>query len=295
MQQLFPGVNSIEIEHQHASILTAFNKSRDIYEDFTNKIEMLIDTLLKADGINIEAIHTRVKTKKSLTAKLNRPGKTYSKIESIPDLAGLRILVYHPADLERVAQIVRNEFEVDNEESGDSATRLAPHEFGYLSIHLIIHLSQKRSQLPEWRHLNNLHAEVQIRTILQHAWASISHSLQYKREDEVPVALRRRLHRLSALLELADQEFDTLNQDHKLLLATRDKENASTLMVLRKALGTNAHSFDWIREHTALTMSDNEFTLLISNNSENLKMKRMIRHDENGIRIRPGKPGMKFK
>jgi hypothetical protein len=57
-----------------------------------------------------------------------------------------------------------------------------------------------------------LKAEIQIRTVLQHAWAAISHKLQYKREDDVPAPLRRKLFRLSALFELADDEFISLRE-----------------------------------------------------------------------------------
>jgi hypothetical protein len=52
-----------------------------------------------------------------------------------------------------------------------------------------------------------LTAEVQVRSVLQHAWAAISRKLDYKVATQAPIVLRRRLFRLSALLELADDEF----------------------------------------------------------------------------------------
>lgn len=51
-----------------------------------------------------------------------------------------------------------------------------------------------------------------LSTVLQHAWATISHKLDYKSEVDVPRELRRSLFRLSALLELADKEFVDLRR-----------------------------------------------------------------------------------
>src|SRR4029077_10215047 len=56
-------------------------------------------------------------------------------------------------------------------------------------------------------------AEIQVRTVLQHAWAGISHKLQYKRENEIPKEFRRRLVRRAGLRELEDGEFADLKRD----------------------------------------------------------------------------------
>jgi hypothetical protein len=43
---------------------------------------------------------------------------------------------------------------------------------------------------------------------LQHAWASISHGLDYKSGPEVPLSVRRKLFRVAALMETGDELFD---------------------------------------------------------------------------------------
>jgi putative GTP pyrophosphokinase len=68
--------------------------------------------------------------------------------------------------------------------------------------------------------LVNLKAEIQVRTVLQHAWAAVSHKLQYKVNSEVPIELQRKLFRISALLELADDEFLGLKQNQENLSAS---------------------------------------------------------------------------
>ncbi|MEN6351216.1 MAG: hypothetical protein ABFD08_17705 [Syntrophomonas sp.] len=64
--------------------------------------------------------------------------------------------------------------------------------------------------MPEWNDIKDLWAEVQVRSILQHAWAVISHSFLYKSKQDMPKELVRKLYRLSALFELADDELNSL-------------------------------------------------------------------------------------
>src|SRR5262249_26517335 len=63
-----------------------------------------------------------------------------------------------------------------------------------------------RAALVEWRAYEDFHAEIQVRTVIQHAWSSISHALNYKQELAVPSLLQRRLNRIAGLFELADEE-----------------------------------------------------------------------------------------
>lgn len=108
-----------------------------------------------------------------------------------------------------MADLLNREFFVDSAHSTDKVRELGVTEFGYSSLHLVT-LSEPRSSLGEWSRFSGFPVEIQIRTVLQHAWASISHKLDYKAASEAPNQLRRQLFRLSALLELADEDFASL-------------------------------------------------------------------------------------
>ncbi len=72
-----------------------------------------------------------------------------------------------------------DEFEII-EKSNKGATLLQEERFGYQSIHYLVKLKGERARLAEYRNLKDGVVEIQIRTILQHAWAEIEHDIQYK-------------------------------------------------------------------------------------------------------------------
>ena len=140
--------------------------------------------------------------------KVSRPGKGYSNPRlDITDLAGVRVITYYVEDVDQVQAVLDTEFEIDWGRSLDKRDQLDPDQFGYLSRHFVARLKEPRASLPEWSPFRELTAEFQVRTALQHAWAAVSHKVEYKSEIEVPFELRRGLHRLSALFELADSQF----------------------------------------------------------------------------------------
>jgi len=155
------------------------------------------------------------------------------------DLAGVRVIVYYNRDVDSVVQVIRDCFTVDVAKSTTPSDRLHVNEFGYRSAHLIVSLPASRVTLPEWRVLGELKAEVQIRTVLQHAWAAISHALHYKHEAELTDDFSRRLFRLAGLLELADEEFAALQQFSDLLrsqAATSIARGDLSIAVARESL-----------------------------------------------------------
>ncbi|MFW9973211.1 MAG: tetratricopeptide repeat protein [Candidatus Odinarchaeota archaeon] len=137
-----------------------------------------------------------------------------SPFETIYDILGVRIITFIKSDLELAKEIVQNEFEL-LEGPDDKSKKLSYKEFGYRSIHYVVKLNQERARLTECSDYKDLRAEIQIRTIVENAWAEIEHHWNYKPDDKdnkMDNILKHRLHGLMAVLELVDQEFDLIRK-----------------------------------------------------------------------------------
>lgn len=192
-------------------ILHEYDSVKGQYDVLGQKISDLLLELLGNDSIPISSVSFRVKGRDSLAKKITRkPQGHYENLADITDICGLRIVTYFEDDVARVDGLIRREFLVDEANFVNKSEDLGDNEFGYRSVHEIISLGVPRCDLPENKRIKGLKAEVQIRSILQHAWAEIEHDLGYKSKAAVPRLVRRRFFRLAGLLELADQEFMTI-------------------------------------------------------------------------------------
>lgn len=134
-------------------------------------------------------------------------------MSEITDIAGLRIITYFEDEVNKIAELISKEFEIDKKNSIDKRSVIEPNEFGYMSLHLVVELNNSRKELTEYRRFKSMKAEIQIRTILQHAWAEIEHDLGYKSSIEVPRDIRRTFSRIAGILETADREFVTVKDE----------------------------------------------------------------------------------
>jgi putative GTP pyrophosphokinase len=191
--------------------ITTYKSKFASYELFTNKLKDLITSLLQKEKINYHLIEERTKSVESFSEKIERKKDKYSDpLSEITDLCGLRIILYYTDEIDKVDKLIRDNFNIDEPNSINKRTTLNEDQFGYLSYHYVISLNSSRINLPEWDNYKDFKAEIQVRTVLQHSWASISHALQYKKSFEVPSILKRKLFRLAGLFELADEEFQEI-------------------------------------------------------------------------------------
>ena len=151
-------------------------------------------------------MESRVKQWSSIEEKIERKALNLAAITDLDDLVGIRIILLFVRDLDRVDKAIHDTFEVLSAE--DTGERLSDTQFGYHSRHYIIRIPDAWKDVPVFRRLRALKAEVQVRTLAQHIWAAASHKLQYKQEDSIPLPVRRTIHRVSALLETVDLEFE---------------------------------------------------------------------------------------
>lgn len=201
-----------------AVVMAEYDNKSNLYGHFASEVEHLIKNILKAEGIVCNAITYRLKNRESLSDKIDKKNDKYAALEEVTDIAGVRVITYYAEDVDRVAEIVEHEFAVDKDNSIDKRDALEPDRFGYCSVHYVVEMSPERLSLREYQAYEGLKCEIQIRSVLQHAWAEIEHDLGYKSDIALPTDIRRNFSQLAGLLELADKEFQEIRsslQDYK--------------------------------------------------------------------------------
>lgn len=159
-----------------STILTEYKNKHFLYEEFRLVLHKTIESILKEDKYRYQ-ISSRTKTLERLEEKLIRKktqGVYYKGIEGIEDLIGIRVIFYTEKDKERFLSRLKNEI------SGLMKIEERKKENGYHATHVIISFGSKRLKLSEYKHFKDLKSELQITSILHHAWAEIEHDLIYK-------------------------------------------------------------------------------------------------------------------
>lgn len=198
---------------QHGiAILDDYRENYPLYQKLQ---EVVVDILTKSaakSGIQLTAMESRIKTEKSLIGKLKRKGNKYGTLKDITDIFGARLIAYYNEDVDRLASLAENLFEIDWSNSVDKRKRQDTSSFGYSSLHYICRLPKKTYDNYIYPGISELPFELQMRTALQHVWSAIQHDIGYKSEIETPAEYHRQLSRLAGLMELADDEFSRIRR-----------------------------------------------------------------------------------
>jgi putative GTP pyrophosphokinase len=192
-------------------IIIDFKDKEELYDSFRERIVNLLEDLLSNSKIVIHQIDSRTKSFDSISKKIQKKDK-YGNLNEITDIVGIRIITYLESEVDIIDELIRKEFDIDDENSIDKRI-LQTNEFGYRSLHIVAKLENSRLKLTEYRRYKSLKFEIQIRSILQHAWAEIEHDLGYKGKSAIPQSSIRTFNRMAALLESADIEFDRLKKE----------------------------------------------------------------------------------
>jgi putative GTP pyrophosphokinase len=220
-----------DFEAHRKNATEQYAKKRQLYEDFALEIENILNGAIETRGLKINVIQSRAKDeksfgKKAMSANEQNPEELKYKnpLSDITDLAGVRVITFFPGTVTEVCQLIQEEFEVvervDHTASAEREQRL-----GYLSVHYLVRLGSNRRTLSEYKKFDGLVAEIQVRTVLQHACAEIEHDIRYKSTSTIPQAISRRFMTLAGLLEIADHEFEAIQKEDASLRA-----NARTLI-----------------------------------------------------------------
>ena len=204
MQTLDP--HSEELLQQYRELLPVYTKMAEV-------IPERLRGFFEEAGFLVAAIEHRVKTEESLAGKLQKKGGKYKDIFDITDLVGIRVITFYIDDVDKVASVLERLFEIDWENSIDKRKAHETDSFGYLSLHYICRIPESAYSVPDHPELNKIRFEVQMRTLLQHAWANMNHDTGYKSGVEIPKVYLRNLSRIAGMLELCDDEFSRIRRE----------------------------------------------------------------------------------
>lgn len=186
--------------------LPIFNKMKDVV------LKALTECLTRSN-IVVSGIEGRVKMESSLAGKLELKGHKYRDLTDITDVVGVRVITFYTEEVDKIAALVDKLFNVDWKNSVDKRKQLGKDTFGYMSLHYICRIPASLFSDPACPGINEYRFEVQMRTALQHVWATMNHDTGYKSGVEVPPELLRSLTRLAGILELADDEFSRIRRN----------------------------------------------------------------------------------
>ena len=173
------------------SVIDAFIKlykhEMDFYEEVAHQTaETLEDALTEA---GIRAIVTfRAKKPRKLKAKLivrdqRRHYQNFRAIyDDIVDLAGVRVALYLPADRDAVGEIIERIFAPVRAPKNFPKDRGPGDGMGYVATHYLVQLRPETLHKDELRYADT-NIEIQVASVLMHAWAEVTHDLIYKPEQ----------------------------------------------------------------------------------------------------------------
>ena len=194
--------DNYRLDSHGLAILEEYRQQRPVFERMQETVPAQVRSVFEEAGIIVASIESRIKEEKSLAGKLELKGAKYASLADITDIFGMRIITFYIDDVDKVASVVERLFEVDWDNSVDKRKLHEVDSFGYMSLHYIC----RHPDFP-------FRFEVQMRTILQHAWANMNHDTGYKSGVEVPVEYMRNMNRLAGMLELVDEQFSLIRTE----------------------------------------------------------------------------------
>jgi len=163
-------------------LIREYVELKPLYKEFSKAMKSILETILRNNQFKYQTVSCREKEVYSLERKL-KTDKNLQKlrlrtVREIDDLAGCRIVFYTNDDIQRFINYVHKEFKVVKQ-------NLRYSDDDYNALHIIVGLSRHRLRLGEYARFRSLKCEIQLTTVLFHAWAEMAHGVTYKPEEEL--------------------------------------------------------------------------------------------------------------
>lgn len=194
-------------------ILDEYRQHVPVFEKMRAIVSQHLEECIHNNHLYVNAIELRVKTEESLAGKLELKGHKYRSLSDITDILGARVIAFYTDEVDKIAALMEKIFDVDWSNSVDKRKMLDLDRFGYMSLHYVCRIPQSLYHDASCPELNEFRFELQMRTALQHAWATMYHDTGYKSGVEIPKEHLRNMNRIAGMLELADEQFSRIRME----------------------------------------------------------------------------------
>lgn len=181
-----------------------YNEKAPLYKQLADEVHYILCKNLPKNQIAISSIEPRLKEFDSFYEKIKRKEYKGNVFEKVEDIAGVRILCAYRSDLDKIEEMIREKFTVVKANIMHKRTDLV---FGYMSDHYLVQLP-RHYRGERYDAIKSLKCEIQVRTVAMHAWATVSHQLDYKQEIDIPSDLKNDFYALSGIFYIADSLFE---------------------------------------------------------------------------------------
>jgi putative GTP pyrophosphokinase len=183
-----------------------YSANEVLYRALKQEVEFTLNQAIAEAGLKVHSVVGRVKGIEDFLEKIERKG--YGEpFEQMVDIVGARVVCLFLDDLDRVDEIVLKSFNVHKRE--DKSKDGDPQSWAYQSIHYDCTLRETDSGA-RYDAIKGIWFEIQVRTMLQDAWANVEHYLAYKGLSSVPEELRRDFSALAGVFHVADSSFQRM-------------------------------------------------------------------------------------
>jgi len=255
----------------------------ELYPRYETYAKVLKDVLEQAvRGFSpLAIVETRPKSIASFAEKsLRKKCKYRDPVNQLTDLCGGRVITHTNTEVALICDFIEKHFVVDAANSVKISERLRPNEFGYRSVHYVVQFRRNALRgtdadiaipdilYPDPTGKPPMKAEIQVRTLLEHAWAVFSHERVYKGAFTVPAVWERELAGLAALLEEADQAFSRIQSGLRSYMASygtymSPEQTRNEITLLKVVLGCSPGNLDVAYRIARLAMTIEEWDLVI--------------------------------
>jgi len=254
-----------------------YDQYAQIRHSITNDIKIQVDDIL-ASLDSRPVVSGRIKNFNSFFSKYIRLLKEGVKNPQITDLLGVRVICPFIEDLVAAEDLIKRNFTVVEREMKGHYTF---QEFCYESTHLLIIIPQ--TLIDKYGNPGTDIAEIQIRTILQDAWAEVEHELVYKAEfSPFDEPMKRKLAAINASLSLADMIFQEIRSYQRKYSKEMGKRRESFFQKIEES--TDHPLFDAENVKTASPFVENsnlQVTADYNESIDDLLVKALSAHNNN--------------